>query len=188
MLTTFAVYVDDAPGVLNRVSSLFRRRAFNISSLTVGHTDREGESRMTVVVDTDTPPERIEANLYKLIDVRRVEVLPTRLSVSRDLAMVKVATSPATRSEIMQLVSVFRARVVDVAPDSLIVEITGSEDKVDSLVDVLRPFGILEMAAPGGWRWRAAPQPISPPTSRRRGRDDLSDDDPNGQEQVSYSV
>ena len=188
MLTTFAVYVDDAPGVLNRVSSLFRRRAFNISSLTVGHTDREGESRMTVVVDTDTPPERIEANLYKLIDVRRVEVLPTRLSVSRDLAMVKVATSPATRSEIMQLVSVFRARVVDVAPDSLIVEITASEDKVDSLVDVLRPFGILEMARTGRVAMARGAATDQAADESRRGRDDLSDDDPNGQEQVSYSV
>ena len=74
MLTTFAVYVDDAPGVLNRVASLFRRRAFNIASLTVGHTERAGESRMTVVVDTDIPPERVEANLYKLIDVRLVEI------------------------------------------------------------------------------------------------------------------
>jgi acetolactate synthase-1/3 small subunit len=188
MLTTFAVYVDDAPGVLNRVASLFRRRAFNISSLTVGHTDRDGESRMTVVVDTDIPPERIEANLYKLIDVRRVEVLPPRLSVVRDLAMVKVATSPASRSEIMQLVNVFRARVVDVAPESLIVEITGSEDKVDSLVDVLRPFGILEMARTGrvAMARGAAAEPAGDEPRPRR--DDLADDDRNGQEQVSYSV
>jgi acetolactate synthase-1/3 small subunit len=149
MLTTFAVYVDDAPGVLNRVASLFRRRTFNIASLTVGHTERPGESRMTLVVDADIPPERIAANLYKLIDVRRVEVLAPRVSVARDLAMVKVATSPVTRSEIMQLVQVFRARVVDVTPDSLIVEITGGEDKVDSLVDVLRPYGILEMVRTG---------------------------------------
>jgi acetolactate synthase-1/3 small subunit len=146
---TLAVYVDDAPGVLNRVASLFRRRGFNISSLTVGHTDRQGESRMTVVVDADLAPERVVANLYKLVDVHRVEVLPARTSVARDLALVKVAASPATRSEIMQLVHVFRARVVDVAIDSLIVEITGSELKVDSLVDVLRPYGILEMVRTG---------------------------------------
>lgn len=187
MLTTFAVYVDDAPGVLNRVASLFRRRAFNIASLTVGHTERDGESRMTVVVDTDIPPERIEANLYKLIDVRRVEVLPSRQSVARDLAMVKVATTPATRSEIMQLVNVFRARVVDVAPESLIVEITGSEDKVDGLVDVLRPFGILEMVrtgqvamARGGAPDTSGEAPRSFPT--------VTGSDPNEQEPVSYSV
>jgi acetolactate synthase I/III small subunit len=149
MLTTFAVYVDDAPGVLNRVASLFRRRAFNIVSLTVGHTDQPGESRMTIVVEEDLPPERIAANLYKLIDVRRVEVLAARSSVSRDLAMIKVATSVANRSDVMQIVHVFRARVVDVAPDSLIVEITGGEDKVDGLVEVLRPYGILEMVRTG---------------------------------------
>jgi acetolactate synthase I/III small subunit len=149
MLTTFAVYVDDAPGVLNRVASLFRRRAFNIVSLTVGHTERAGVSRMTLVVDADIPAERIAAHLYKLVDVRGVEVLAPRLSVERDLAMIKVATSPTARGEIMQLVQVFRARVVDVAPDSLIVEITGGEDKVDGLVEVLRPFGILEMVRTG---------------------------------------
>jgi acetolactate synthase I/III small subunit len=149
MLTTFAVYVDDAPGVLNRVASLFRRRAFNIVSLTVGHTEKEGVSRMTLVVDADIPAERITANLYKLIDVQRVEVLAPRTSVERDLAMIKVATSPVSRGEVMQLVQVFRARVVDVAPDSLIVEITGGEDKVDGLVEVLRPFGILEMVRTG---------------------------------------
>lgn len=149
MLTTVAVYVDDAPGVLNRVASLFRRRAFNIVSLTVGHTEKPGESRMTLVVDADIPQERIAANLHKLIDVRRVEILARRASVTRDLAMIKVATSMSTRSEIMQLVQVFRARVVDVASDSLIVEITGGEDKVDKLVDVLRPYGILEMVRTG---------------------------------------
>jgi acetolactate synthase-1/3 small subunit len=149
MLTTFAVWVDDAPGVLNRVASLFRRRAFNIASLTVGHTERPGVSRMTIVVDADTPPERIEANLYKLVDVRRVEVLGARTSVARDLALIKVGTGPATRSEVMQLVQVFRARVVDVTGESMIVEITGSEDKVDGLVDVLRPYGILEMTRTG---------------------------------------
>jgi acetolactate synthase-1/3 small subunit len=120
--------------------------------------------------------------------VRRVEVLPPRLSVVRDLAMVKVATSPASRSEIMQLVNVFRARVVDVAPESLIVEITGSEDKVDSLVDVLRPFGILEMARTGrvAMARGAAAEPAGDEPRPRR--DDLADDDRNGQEQVSYSV
>jgi acetolactate synthase-1/3 small subunit len=149
MLTTFAVYVDDAPGVLNRVASLFRRRAFNIVSLTVGHTEKPGVSRMTIVVEEDIPPERIAANLYKLIDVRRVEVLAPRSSVERDLAMIKVATSPLSRAEVMQLVQVFRARVIDVAPDSMIVEITGGEDKVDGLLEVLRPFGILEMVRTG---------------------------------------
>ena len=183
MLTTFAVYVDDAPGVLNRVASLFRRRAFNIASLTVGHTDREGESRMTVVVDTDIPAERIAANLYKLLDVRRVEVMSPRASVARDLAMIKVATSQTTRSEVMQLVEVFRARVVDVAPESLIVEITGGEDKVEGLVEVLRPYGILEMVRTGRVamsRGTAEPLTHAPPAGDAGGQAES--------DQVSYSM
>src|SRR5262245_53049807 len=191
MLTTFTVYVDDAPGVLNRVASLFRRRAFNIVSLTVGHTEKPGVSRMTLVVDADIPPERIAANLYKLIDVQRVEVLAARTSVERDLAMIKVATSPVSRGEIMQLVQVFRARVVDVAPDSLIVEINGGEDKVDGLVEVLRPFGILEMVRTG----RVAMARGGTKNEERRTRNEneelRSDELEPGDsldEQISYSV
>ncbi len=115
-MLTFAVYVQDHPGVLNRVASLFRRRAFNIESLTVGHTERAGVSRMTIVVDApESSRTRIEANLYKLIDVERIESIPIGTAVYRDLALIKVAASQATRSEVMQLVHVFRARVVDVA-------------------------------------------------------------------------
>ena len=150
MLRTFAVYVDDTPGVLNRVASLFRRRAFNIASLTVGHTEQTGVSRMTIVVDAEhIPAHRIEANLYKLIDVRRVEVVVPKTSVFRELAMIKVAASQVTRAEVMQLVHVFRARVIDVAPESLIVEITGTEDKIDGLLEVLRPYGVIEMVRTG---------------------------------------
>ncbi len=139
-MLTFAVYVQDHPGVLNRVASLFRRRAFNIESLTVGHTERAGVSRMTIVVDApESSRTRIEANLYKLIDVERIESIPIEAAVHRDLALIKVAASQATRSEVMQLVHVFRARVVDVATESLVVEITGTEDKIDGLIDVLRP-------------------------------------------------
>jgi len=150
MLTTFAVYVDDRPGVLNRVASLFRRRAFNIDSLTVGHTDRPGESRMTIVVDTDEiGARRLEANLYKLVNVRRVENVSVIPSVYRDLALIKVATTTESRTHVMQLVDVFRARVVDVSPDSLMIEITGTEDKIDGLLEVLRPYGVLEMVRTG---------------------------------------
>jgi len=150
MLTIFAVYVDDKPGVLNRVASLFRRRAFNIESLTVGHTERPGESRMTIVVDTDElGGRRIEANLYKLVNVRRVENITAVPSLLRDLAMIKVAASAESRTHIMQLVDVFRARVVDVAPDSLVIEITGTEDKIDGLLEVLRPYGVIEMVRTG---------------------------------------
>jgi len=150
MLTTFAVYVDDVPGVLNRVASLFRRRAFNIDSLTVGHTNRPGESRMTIVVDTDEGgARRIEANLYKLVNVRRVDNLSAVPAVSRDLAMIKVAATADTRTHVMQLVDVFRARVVDVAPDSLMIETTGTEDKIEGLLEVLRPYGVIEMVRTG---------------------------------------
>jgi acetolactate synthase-1/3 small subunit len=147
---TLVALVEDKPGVLNRVASLFRRRAFNIESLTVGHTDRTGVSRMTVVVNSsETDAERVTSHLHKLINVIEVTDLAEAPAVTRDLALIKVTALPAHRSEVMQLVDVFRARIVDVANDSLIVEITGDEDKIDSFVDVLRPFGILEMVRTG---------------------------------------
>ena len=150
MLHTFVVYVENKPGVLNRVASLFRRRAFNIESLTVGHTDKPGVSRMTIVVDTDEQgARRAEANLYKLVNVLLVSNITAKSAVVRDLAMIKVSATPETRSHLLQLVHVFRARVVDVAPESLIIEITGTEDKIDGLLEVLRPFGIVEMVRTG---------------------------------------
>ena len=150
MLHILTVDVEDRPGVLNRVSSLFRRRAYNITSLSVGPTDRPGVSRMTIVVDTDDGgADRLTANLYKLVSVLRVENITRVSAVCRDLAMIKVAALPARRTELIHLVQVFRARIVDVAPESLIIEITGTEEKVDSLVEVLRPYGVLEMARTG---------------------------------------
>jgi acetolactate synthase I/III small subunit len=147
---TFAVYVDNKPGVLNRVASLFRRRAFNIESLTVGHTHEPGISRMTVVVETDEyGARRLEANLYKLVPVRRVENLSSRAQISRDLALIKVTAGGDTRAQVMQLVDVYRARVVDVSPESLVIEATGTEDKIDSLLEVLRPYGVVEMVRTG---------------------------------------
>ncbi len=150
MLNTFVVYVENKPGVLNRVASLFRRRAFNIESLTVGHTDKPGVSRMTIVVDTDEQgAKRVEANLYKLVNVLLVNNVTAGPTVMRDLAMIKVAANPETRSHLLQLVHVFRARVVDLAPESVIIEITGTEEKIDGLLEVLRPFGIVEMVRTG---------------------------------------
>jgi acetolactate synthase I/III small subunit len=150
MLHTLAVYVDNKPGVLNRVASLFRRRAFNIESLTVGHTETDGVSRMTVVVETDEyGARRLEAHLYKLVPVRRVDNITSAPQISRDLALIKVSAAGENRTHIMQLVDVYRARVVDVSPDSLVVETTGTEDKIDSLVEVLRPFGIIEIVRTG---------------------------------------
>jgi acetolactate synthase I/III small subunit len=142
--------VEDKPGVLNRVASLFRRRAFNIESLTVGHTELEGVSRMTIVIDCDqAAADRVQNHLYNLVNVIQVEELTAVPSVSRDLAMIKVNATAANRAEVMQFVSVFRARVVDVTNESLIIEITGTEDKIESFVEVLRPFGIIEMVRAG---------------------------------------
>src|SRR5213594_3535813 len=150
MLHTFAVYVDNKPGVLNRVASLFRRRAFNIESLTVGHTEREGISRMTVVVDTDEyGARRLEAQLYKLVPVQRVDNITAAPSIARDLALIKVAATGDARTHVMQLVDVYRARIVDVSPESLVIETTGTEDKIDSLLEVLRPYGVVEMVRTG---------------------------------------
>jgi acetolactate synthase-1/3 small subunit len=150
MLHTLVVHVEDKPGVLNRVSSLFRRRNFNIDSLTVGHTETPGVSRMTIVCDTDpTAVRRVEANIYKLVDVLRVDDITDRPSVERELAMIKVSTTPDTRPQIIQMAEVFRARLVDVSPDSVIVEITGSGEKIERLLDVLKPYGVLEVARTG---------------------------------------
>src|SRR5829696_2467140 len=165
MQTTFIVHVEDQPGVLTRVTSLVRRRGFNIESLTVGRTERRGVSRMTIVMDVDeTAVARIEANLYKLVHVITVENVTPLPSVFRDLAMVKVAATEASRGAIMQLVDVFRARVVDVSPDSLVIETTGTEDKIDGLVEMLKPYGVLEMARTGRVAMsRGAGIPAAPP-------------------------
>jgi acetolactate synthase-1/3 small subunit len=150
MQHTLVALVEDQPGVLDRVASLFRRRAFNIESLTVGHTDQPGVSRMTIVIDnTQTNAERVTANLYKLVNVLQVADLAEMPAVGRDLALIKVSAVPERRAEIMQLVEVFRARIVDVTNDSLIIEITGDEAKIDGFTDVMRPFGILEMVRTG---------------------------------------
>src|SRR5918999_2443509 len=147
---TFVVIVEDLPGVLNRISSLFRRRGFNIESLTVGHTERPGVSRMTVVVMTDEAgAQRFVAHLYKLVNVISVADITAVPAVFRDLAMIKVAAPQERRPEIVHLVEVFRARIVDLAPDSLTIEITGGHEKIDGLLDVLRPYGVLEMARTG---------------------------------------
>ena len=150
MSITYIVQVVDKPGVLTRVSSLVRRRGYNIESLTVGHAGTPGRSRITLVVDANPDAAaRIEANIYKLVHVRSVQNVTDVPTVFRHLALIKVAASAESRSQVIQLVDVFRARVVDVAPDSLIVEITGADEKIDSLLEALRPFGVLEVAKTG---------------------------------------
>jgi acetolactate synthase-1/3 small subunit len=146
----FVAFVEDKPGVLNRVASLFRRRAFNIESLTVGHTEQSGVSRMTIVVEADdVTARRIEANLYKLVNVMRVDDVTQQESVIRDLALIKVACHAGNRTEVLQLVEVFRARVIDVDDRSLIIEVTGTEEKLGKAEAVFRAFGIIEMVRTG---------------------------------------
>ncbi len=150
MKHTLVATVLDQPGVLNRVASLFRRRSFNIESLTVGHTETEEVSRMTIVVDTARSPAAIvAANLRKLIPVAEVVDVTHLPTVDRDLALIRVKAQPAERAELASLVDIFRARIVDVAAESVIVEVTGDEQKVDGLVELLRPRGILEMVRTG---------------------------------------
>jgi len=144
------VYVENKPGVLTRVASLFRRRAFNIDSLTVGRTEKPEVSRMTITVDADRDQaRRIEANLYKLVNVLLVENITHQPAIIRDLALIRVAATHDARSHVLELASVFRGRVIDVSPESLTIEITGAEDKIDGLIEVLRPYGVLEMVRTG---------------------------------------
>ena len=158
-LRTFVAYVEDRPGVLNRISSLFRRRNYNIVSLNVGRTLEVGVSRMTFRVEAnEDSARRIEANLYKLVNVLSVEDITDKPSVSRDLALIKVAVGPQKRAEVLQLCEVFRARAVDVGPDTLIVEITGTQDKIDGLVNILQPFGVAEMVQTGAVAMTRGPE------------------------------
>lgn len=149
MSHVLVIYTDDEPGVLTRVAMLFRRRGFNIHSLTVGPTERAHVSRMTVVVDTDeATARRAVEHLRKLVNVLEVQQLGHGRNVVRDLALLRVSTSQG-RSEVLQLVQVFRANVVDIADDSVVIECTGSLGKIEALVDSLRPFGILELGRTG---------------------------------------
>lgn len=147
---TFVIYLEDRPGALDRVASLFRRRAFNIASLAVGGSELPGVSRITAVVETDDAgAQRVRAHLHKLIDVLRVEDISDRPSIIRDLALIRVAANLTTRSCMVQLAHVFNARIVDVAPESVVFEMSGSEAKIDSLLQVLHSYGVIEIARAG---------------------------------------
>lgn len=150
MQHTLIALVEDKPGVLNRVASLFRRRNFNIESLNVGRTENPDISRMTIVMDSEASDAReVEVSLYKLVNVIDVQDVTSQPAVTRDLALIKVKATPEQRAEVANLASIFRAKIVDVAPDSVIVEITGTEDKIESLVELLRPIGIVETVRTG---------------------------------------
>ena len=147
---TITALVEDKPGVLNRISNMFRRRGFNIASLAVGRSEIPNLSRMTFVVEgDDAVVEQVTKHLHKLIDVVKVSDMSNENTVTRELSLIRVRANVQTRSEIMQMVDIFRANIVDVAPDSLIIEVTGDEDKVDSLQDLLRSFGVVEVMRTG---------------------------------------
>ncbi|PTW91331.1 acetolactate synthase small subunit [Microbacteriaceae bacterium MWH-Ta3] len=145
-----SLLVEDKPGLLTRVAGLFARRGFNIHSLAVGTTEVPGLSRITVVVDVEGAPlEQVTKQLNKLINVLKIVELEPEQSVQREHMLVKVRVDAGTRSQILEAVNLFRARVVDVAPDSLVIEVTGDSQKIEALLRVLEPFGIKEIAQSG---------------------------------------
>ena len=149
-MQTLVAYGENKPGVLNRVSSLARRLAINFQDRQAIARALDDAARMTIVAHTDAKgAHRLEASLEKLVDVLLAENISERSLLERDLALIKVAADQQSRPHLMDLLKVFRGRVVDVAPDSLIVEVSGTVDKIDGLLEVLRPYGVLEMARTG---------------------------------------
>lgn len=147
---TLSVTVENRPGVLTRVATLFRRRGYNIDSLTVGRTESPDVSRMTIVVEGDDRIiEQVNKQLYKLVDVIKVMDITQDKAVERELALFKVKADNTVRAEIVQIVDIFRARIVDIGKNSLIIEVTGDENKIDAIEESLRPFGIMEMVRTG---------------------------------------
>lgn len=145
-----AVLVNDQPGVLQRVSGLFGRRGFNIESITVGQSEEAGLSRMVIVTRGDDQTlEQIEKQLYKLIDVIKVVNLSSKPMVSRELALIKVKAEPSERPEIMGLVETFRAAVVDIGTKNMMVQVVGDTEKIDAMLELLKPYGIQELSRTG---------------------------------------
>jgi acetolactate synthase-1/3 small subunit len=147
---TIAVLVNDQPGVLLRVSSLFGRRGFNIDSITVGSSEEIGLSRMIIVTTGDERTiEQVEKQLNKLIDVIRVVYLSSKQMVARELAFIKVKAEPSKRPEIIGLVDIFRASVIDIGPNDLIIQVVGELSKIEAMAELLQPYGILELSRTG---------------------------------------
>ncbi|MEM6532034.1 MAG: acetolactate synthase small subunit [Myxococcota bacterium] len=146
----FSILAEDLPGVLARITGLFSRRNYSIISLTAGRTELEGISRLTIVMDsTRTAAHEVEANLYKLVNVLQVQDVTDAETVVRNLVLVKIRADVKTRPDVLQVCQVFRARVVDAGPDSIIAELTGSEAKLKGFLDVVEPYGIIEIARTG---------------------------------------
>ncbi|MBU2601497.1 MAG: acetolactate synthase small subunit [Actinobacteria bacterium] len=150
MKHTLSVLVENKPGVLNRISGLFARRGFNIDSLAVGETEDPKYSRMTIMVDgQDQPLEQVTKQLHKLINVIKITDLDPATSVDRELVLVKVKATAENRSEIMQIAEIFRAKIIDVSKTMLVIEVTGTREKVGAIMKLLRPFGIVELVRTG---------------------------------------
>lgn len=145
------VLVENKPGVLARVSNLFRRRGFNIDSLAVGPTERPELSRMTIVIETteDRPLEQVAKQLHKLVNVVKISELEPEKAVARELVLVKVSAAQETRAQIVEIADIFRGKIIDVSKDTLTIEVTGTADKVDAFIDLLRPYGTKELARTG---------------------------------------
>ncbi len=176
VLRVFIAYLEDQPGVLNRITSLFRRRTYNIVSLNVGRTHEPGVSRMTVAVEaTAEESARIAANLYKLVNVLSVEDITDSPAVTRDLALIKVQIGAERRAELIQLCETFRARAVDITPESIIIELSGEQPKIDSMLRMLDGVEVLEMVQTGtismtrGGRGHAAQAVRAQPVLRQVG-------------------
>ncbi|GGK70575.1 acetolactate synthase small subunit [Sphaerisporangium melleum] len=147
---TLSVLVENKPGVLARVAALFSRRGFNIDSLAVGPTEHDDVSRMTIVVNVaELPLEQVTKQLNKLVNVIKIVELDPAQSVQRELTLIKVRADTETRSNVLELVQLFRARCVDVATDAVTIEVTGTPDKLDAFIKVLEPFGIKELVQSG---------------------------------------
>ena len=147
---TIVVLVEDQPGILNRVVSLMRRRHFNIDSITVGHSEQPGLSRMTLIVTgEENEVEQAGKQLYKLLEVMKVTDLSEGEAITRELVMVKVAAKGPQRSEVIQIAEIYSARILDATPNTLMIQATGSEDHIDSFLAMMKVFGIREMARSG---------------------------------------
>jgi len=164
---TLSVLVEDQPGVLARIASLFSRRGFNIESLAVGPTEHQGMSRMTIAVNVDDLPlEQVTKQLNKLVNVLKIVELDASTAIQRELILVKVKADSQTRSQVLETVQLFRAKVVDVSPDAVVIEATGNADKLEALLRVLEPFGVKELVQSGMVAVGRGPRSITDRTMR----------------------
>ncbi len=164
---TLSVLVEDQPGVLARIASLFSRRGFNIESLAVGPTEHAGMSRMTIAVNVDDLPlEQVTKQLNKLVNVLKIVELDASTAIQRELILVKVKADSQTRSQVLETVQLFRAKVVDVSPDAVVIEATGNADKLEALLRVLEPFGVKELVQSGMVAVGRGPRSITDRTMR----------------------